>query len=119
MTEKIEPLTECAACGLTHRPGYDNTLCPITLNSPAPMTDAEIQQLREIEDAVVQPTIFVRRLLATLDLERTARQKAEERVRELEDVISGCVLCSSPDTRWDEAMARYRAALTTDPPKEG
>jgi hypothetical protein len=54
-----------------------------------------------------------------LSLERTARQKAEERVRELEDVISGCVLCSSPDTRWDEAMARYRAALTTDPPKEG
>jgi hypothetical protein len=54
-----------------------------------------------------------------LSLERAARQKAEERVRELEDVISGCVLCSSPDTRWDEAMARYRAALTTDPPKEG
>jgi hypothetical protein len=54
-----------------------------------------------------------------IGVERSARLKAEERARELEGVISGCVLCSSPDTRWDEAMARYRAALTTDPPKEG
>jgi hypothetical protein len=92
------------------------------------MTTEKIEPLTWEDEAMLAQTMrWLRReapgaaeiIDGALSAERTARQKAEERVRELEDVISGCVLCSSPDTRWDEAMARYRAALTTDPPKEG
>jgi hypothetical protein len=102
MTEKIEPLTE------------DELIEQLRA-----LGDDEETRARRIGHAAHWLARHVPDIITALSIERTARQKAEERVRELEDVISGCVLCSSPDTRWDEAMARYRAALTTDPPKEG
>jgi hypothetical protein len=111
-TEKIEPLTD-------ELDDFDDRIV-----SPAPWTADAFRLVKErcgrcgrteshkrgVDDHhFIGEQDEIQQLRETLSLERTARQKAEERVRELEDVISGCVLCSSPDTRWDEAMARYRS----------
>jgi hypothetical protein len=114
----------------------ENQEAAMTTEKIEPLTDEEIETLR-------QPVTseFARRCIARIDLERTARQKAEERVRVLEsaseDVV--CVSCFWRSVeRADKTFLLFslamctecvtsvaagrdiiRAALTTDPSKEG